>query len=490
MPNISLQDTNSNTITTEQLLGSILPTNGYLSLQYYLSIVAGMTNVLVIPFPSFADYPLPISNMNIIKRNNKAELQIVEVVKEDTDAVAAQIYPRDKFYRIDNSGATPAYTAYDTGNITLMQLSTDEFVLIGNYPYPGAYFEIDTAGNYTGLTFKYWNGTAKVSMPAGFSDGTSGFTVSGYIAFKNSSLVRRKNINGVYGFPLLYITCTGVTTPAVASAGYFANVFELPKCFIAGKITSYWKKNGGYNTAADPDLALYNRGLVAYETSPLSAGESLACEYSYKLPQPKEYDLVFSPSIGGEAARGWYASTAYSNDDIMIVESSVTPGSYNSYVVTSSGTSGTTSPTADMAAGDETVTDGGVTWTNAGYDLFSSYWFVRVDDGDPISIIYDGVTANKEIIPGCEIYLSVNIFPCQVPLAIKDDLKFLHIANAYTSENIIYNGDINLGSFSYDANAELAIHIIPEIGEDETNNDRVFEMWAVQNTYGLTGANE
>jgi hypothetical protein len=112
------------------------------------------------------------------------------------------------------------------------------------------YIDIVTPGNYSGLTYQYWNGTSWVGFTP--TDTTAGFTKSGYIDFSsiyaslsgaNPPTVGTCNFTGQTYNRFIKITATGVTTAATYNIIYnqsdFAeNFFSNVANTLAGDLHS------------------------------------------------------------------------------------------------------------------------------------------------------------------------------------------------------------------------------------------------------------
>ncbi len=470
MANMQLVNTDLTTVITSLILGGTKQTE---KIEKKLGVknnkVSGdLKSVDIEFFPGLKDnfIDLPVSFFNIIRRTTGGTLQVTSVVKEHADAVATKLQNRDKFYR--KSGTT--YTAYDTGNISFMATSSEEFHFLMNELYFAVYLEILTAGDYSGLTLTYWNGTAYTSMPVDFSDGTSGFTVDGRIFFGSlEGLAERNEINGLYMYDVK-VTCSGVTTQAVADVGYYDSVYQLPKSCLYGKPSNYYRKNGSsYLSISDADAEYSNMGIFAFKTDPLSSGESLAIEYYYKNPQPGTHTLTFHHV----ASATWGAETLFSEG--AYCEPTSLNGFY--YEATTGGTTGETEPTFPTTPGS-TVSDGSVVWTcrqGTGVPLF-----VKIDGGIAISITCDAIKKYTTILEGCEFSFDTTALVTQsVSFTISEDLKWFWFAlDSSGSPGTYENNDCLLGDILNGEVEAFWLKVIPPFGQDGSGGKRYFEIYA------------
>ncbi len=139
----------------------------------------------------------------------------------------------------------------------------------------------------------YWNGTEWTS--SGITDGTLGSTQDGDINLGSITPANhpKVQVNGKYGHAFR-IGCSSVTTQAILDVAYWQWNYELEKCALLGNALFYDKTVGGDYTAVTPYAQYPNRGRVVFDADPLFAGSSLKAAYSYKNPQPGDYDLTFS----------------------------------------------------------------------------------------------------------------------------------------------------------------------------------------------------
>ncbi len=156
---------------------------------------------------------------------------------------------------------TPASTFISATNQSFI-LQKRDYITNGNKMY----IDIVTPGNYSGLTYEYWNGSAWV----GFTpvDTTAGFTKTGYIDFSSiySSLsgaspptVGSCNFAGQTYNRFIKITATGVTTAATYNIIYnqsdFAeNLFTNVANTLAGDLHS-----ASGNTTIARDTTAYKK---------------------------------------------------------------------------------------------------------------------------------------------------------------------------------------------------------------------------------------
>jgi len=309
-----------------------------------------------------AQWPAPVSNqavgtiiksMKVIPMNVSGDKAVTSHVKEDAEAVATLLELRDKVLRHDGS----SWYTYDTGNVTFMGATGDTLYLLFNDITRKVIMEFLQAGSYTGVTFQIWSGSAWTALPTGWSDGTNGLSQDGELDLGpvDETNWAKTTIHGFNAYPLK-ITCTGIITQAIADVLYYGYCFELSKCFILGTPTAYYRKQAGpaYVLASDADIELSNKGSFIYHTTPLSAGEELAIEYSAKNPQPADYEIT----LHYFDSETWEAETGYLEGEYA--EPTVLNGL--AYECTTPGTSGTEEPAWPEEAG-ETVEDGTVVWT-------------------------------------------------------------------------------------------------------------------------------
>ena len=273
----------------------------------------------------------PLLFASIIKQDENDNWQVNSV--DETDPVLGKltaIQERNKCFRFN--GATGNFTDFSTGNITFMQAVTDYVIFGVNEWTKNLYIEIDTAGNWVGFVWEYWNGIAWTSLPGDAVDGTSGLTVSGnlFLGTITQTLWQKYYQNA---YRMLWVRCKapgGIVTPAVATDAYWNYVYDTPLPFIKGV--------GAYSDCDEAGTAIYTpvtpafeypaMGRVVFDTDPLlGVGHTLRATYQAKNPPAGLYEFTFQ-SCSSTTQTGQVMVNA--GDPIGI---SFTPGQYMRSVI-------------------------------------------------------------------------------------------------------------------------------------------------------------
>lgn len=469
--NMSLTDTDQETVQTNISLGS---TKAGVVLQKKLGIKnnrtdVSMQNVTVKPFANVKNksVSLPISRFNIIRRNNAQELQITSVAKEHADAVCTQRTSREKFYLFDGAST---YTAYDTNDAYFMSSATDIVYIMSNEIYFNLYFEFSTPGSYTDLTYEIWNGSAYESLPVDYVDGTSGLTTNGNLFLGAVENVIAKNTINKLKMYVLKISCSAVTTQAIASTLYWNYVYDTSKHFISNNPTAYYKKNGGYTPISAPEKIYANLGRLAFKTDPVSI-DDLAIAYAYKNPQSGEFIYTFHRADTVE----WTPSTEFLINDLV---EPVTLNEYY-YECSTQGTTDVTEPTWSTTV-DATILDGSAVWTCKQGSGSPLYCQVNRENSTPI--VCDGYTKDYDSLYGCELVFSSSAdITDVVTVDISNDLKYLWLAeDSGGSPSTYANCDIDIGDIASGTVSPFWVKVEPHIGETGADNIRYISMYAVE----------
>ena len=239
-----------------------------------------------------------VKNAFVIRMKSSGEVQKIAVDKDDAAGELTLSTARGKAF-IENTGV---FTDYSTGNISMMDSSSDVFYMGCDDPYCGIYFEFSTPGNYTGIDFEYWNGSAWTDM-AGHTDGTSNLTVDGYLDLGSTVLAAwdKTPING-FNMYWIRIKCSAKTTQAVSDVCYWAYNYLTDYSFIYDVPIIYKKSTDATPVYTDvTSSAIYsyhNKGLYCFDAEPYDSagGELLLATYSYKIPQKGTYAFTYPSS--------------------------------------------------------------------------------------------------------------------------------------------------------------------------------------------------
>lgn len=264
----------------------------------------------------------PVVSTSVIKRTEAGTDQIVQVAKEDIDAELTARTARDYCFLYNGS----TYTDYSTGNVSFMNGSTHKVYIGADELFRAIKFEFSTPGSYTGLAFKYWNGTAWTALPGDKTDGTSSLTSDGvlFLGTLTPSLWVKKTVYGVSAY-WIEVSCTAVTTQAVADVLYWTYVYSLPYNCLWGTGTYYEKSDDATPTYTErtPIYEYASNGLVVYNSEPNTdtANHSMVGAFYYKTPQPGTYLLTFPTtstcSVNGGSAVSITADGSTSNTNVI-----------------------------------------------------------------------------------------------------------------------------------------------------------------------------
>jgi len=240
-------------------------------------------------------YPVVFSR--IVCQDDNGNMQATDVLKESADAVCTKLENRYTIFKYN--GTSFETSDYSTGNIPLPTTINEIVYFLTDYIIPVFHGEFDTFGSYENLIIERWNGTEWTAT--GITDGTLGATQDGNIDLGSLTLANHPKveeaINGKFGHAWR-IRCTGaITTPAVMDIAYYEYEWELEYCCLLGVGKYYDKTPGTPDTYSEvtPTNEYANMGRINFNTNPLNdPGNSLAAEYSYKIPQPGTYLLTFS----------------------------------------------------------------------------------------------------------------------------------------------------------------------------------------------------
>ena len=359
----------------------------------------------------------PVKSVKIIRQNSNEIFQYETFTQEEL----IKRTTREKFFL--KSGGV--YTRYlDTDETPLLDASTSEGIILSDFLYYAIYFDLKTAGSYTGLTFQKWNGSAWDSLPSGNSDGTSSLSSSGRLVLGavtesnfQKTYIEDSEGNIHYGYAIKW-TATGVTTPAVANIGglYWEWVYDFDKAGLfspSENLTMYEKTTTpSFVQISNPTTLYANLGRAVYNSAPFAASDSvLAATYASKKP------LI-------------YTQTADAASMIFNLE-------------------------------------------------FTSANTVSVNGGTAITVLTDGTTKYTNIIPGCEVVFNTVITTGdEVNIYISDGLRYLFLAaDSSGTPGTYYNDRINLGSI-----ADLSVkgfwvkHLPPNdtTADDNTRCEKIY----------------
>ncbi len=228
---------------------------------------------------------------DVICIDDNDNIQKTDVARSDADADCTQLAERGKIYRYTGSGFDA--TDYSTGDVPLMNGATHYVYFLSDYLIPVFHCEFKTFGVYADWVIERWNGTAWTAT--GITDGTLGSTQDGDVNLGSITPANhpKVRVNGKYGHAFR-IGCSGVTTQAILDVAYWQWNYELKKCALLGEAIFYDKTAGGVYSEVTPWAQYSNWGRVVFNADPLAAGSSLKAAYSYKNPQPGDYNLTFS----------------------------------------------------------------------------------------------------------------------------------------------------------------------------------------------------
>ena len=407
-----------------------------------------------------------IKSAIVICMNGAQEKQATAVTRESSDAIATPLKLMGKVFTYDGSNYTPIA---DGDPIPFPTSSNKKVYILLDYIVLNYYFGFSDFGSYSGFAIKCYNGSA-YAVPTGLTDGTNGAAQDGNVNFGTVDQViwQKDTIQGFSGYGI-EISCTGVTTPAVADEAYTNLVYQLPHSCILGVPSAYWDKTAGgsYSAVGTPELEYCNKGVFAYNTNPLAEGSSLAIAHSYKNPQPDTYVITFHYVNSAI----WSAGTAFALNSF--VEPTVLNGYYYE-ATTATGNSSGIEPTWPTTPGS-TVVDGSITWTcRQGTGTIP---FCKVNRGTAIAVTLDGTRYHYGVIPGVQIVFQSNIL-------ITDSCS-IKISEAL--ENLWYakDGDTNFVNRDYIVTVSLASGAVvpitfkdnPPIGVTSTDNNRRFQFY-------------
>lgn len=253
------------------------------------------------------DVGTPIVSADIIKMATDETMQKTDVGEETAGGLLTHLANyRGKCFEYDTSGAT--WTDYSTGAVTFLDASTKYTYFGSDHIFFNLYVNPTQAGNYTGLTFEYWNGTAWTALPGDAIDGTTGLSVEGIIFFGSltAALWKKKRLeNATTGYNTsmywIRVKATAVTTEAIATNVYWKYCYEAPYKFWYGSTRTFYELTDDATplwNEVTPDSEYPMQGIFAFHDCPLTdeALHELRATYSYKNPQDGVYALTF-PSV-------------------------------------------------------------------------------------------------------------------------------------------------------------------------------------------------
>jgi len=479
MANIQLVDTDQSTLVTDVPGGTIKAGDALikkLGLKNNKSS-GGLASVKVECFPGVKDnqVALPISGLQIVRRNQGGEMQVTSVAKEAlTLSTAVMRTLREKVYR-KTTGSL--FVDYPDGTPITM-LSTGETTYFGcNEIYFSYLCNVTTAGSYTSLTYEISRGSDTwLDITSLVTDGTNAFSVAGSNVITLPSSVgtswAKDTINGLTMY-WLRITCATCTTTAIlGTASYWNLVFQLPKTCLLGVADNFYKRTTApaFTLVSRPDKEYSNMARFAYITSPINAGagDTLCVAYTYKNPQPDSYVFTFHHA----QTSTWVASTSYASNSL--VEPTTLNTYYYEVTAGGGGNSGSTEPTWPTTVGN-TVVDGDLTWTcrqGTGVPLFC-----KINNEVPaISIVCNGSLRHYSVLPGCELVFSSGALVSNtVTVIISKDLEFFWLSLDGSSWS---NQDLTVGNIAEAGTSAFWIKVCPHIGESGSDNERYIIIYA------------
>ncbi|HOT31234.1 MAG TPA: hypothetical protein PLQ61_06840 [Bacteroidales bacterium] len=378
-----------------------------------------LTGVECYPFPDAINSAYennvntPIAGYEIIKQTERGVKQVTHLAKEDVGAGLTAVTDRVKC--LEYIGGV--WTVRDTGAVNFPAAPGDKTYLLFDEKVLNIYFNPGTAGNYSTLNIKTYNGTSW-GIPAGLTDGTSKLSAEGYISitptdastWEKVQIQDTTNNMTYWGYAYEISSPDASPTQAVSTSDGFhgAYVYDLPKCFIKGT-GEYWLKSDGespaYTEITETVAFEYaNMGRVIFPSDPLSVHPTytIVCDIYYKNPQPGSYVI-----------------------DVIDA---------NTVTVTKDG--GT--PSANITV---------LTGINPSTGLYYK---------------------NSNIVNG--VYISLNALTAgdQGTIPISDFLKYLWISS---DNSTFYNSDLEIGSIDNNVSTTVYLKAIPPLSAIESENE-------------------
>ncbi len=243
----------------------------------------------------------PVSYVKVMKQDTAGNIMKNDIAKETANGILTK--KTDRIKAIFYNGST--YTDVSSGNITFPANTSEALYIGSDYIYRNLYFNQTTPDGSSGsnLVYQYYN-ESFTSLPGDKSDGTSGQTTPGtyFLGTITPAMWTKTKVNSSINEYKYWIKVTRTATeatPAVCDTVYWDNVFQFSYPCLFGTPSLYVKSADVtpiYTENTDYVYIYGNLGEVVYNTNPLSAGEELTSDFSYKLPEIDDHSVIFSDS--------------------------------------------------------------------------------------------------------------------------------------------------------------------------------------------------
>jgi hypothetical protein len=302
MSNFAVRDADDTVITEYD--GGYIDPGATKNIEFQYENISGvdLEDIVHFPFPGLVNDTFtntvntPLAGVEIIRQNSQGVNQTSTLAKESSDSDLTAYEGRVKCLEYISG----AYTERHTGAVNFMNGASDYVYLLCDRKILNIYVDLDTNGSYTGFDVEIWTGAAW-ETPASLSDGTSGLTGDGVIQIDATSAAdwEKKTFSGsgianpLTGYPVRF-SCTAVTTQAVSATDglYWEYAYTLPVSFLYGLGEYYRYTAPSTYTQIYPTYEYANLGMVVFLADPLSTGDSIRSNLTYKNPQDGTYEIV------------------------------------------------------------------------------------------------------------------------------------------------------------------------------------------------------